>query len=72
MIHKEFNTLAGLINCFFIQNIFSYSTLCFFFQLVSNALLPEVLKNLFDQCCVKNPKNRPLMSNVVKALSVSR
>lgn len=48
---------------------------CFFSsdtQVIYNDLLPDLLKNLFDQCCVKVAKNRPTLSHVVKTLSVSR
>ena len=43
-----------------------------FLQLIYNDLCPDLLKNLFDQCCSKVVKNRPTMSDVVKTLSVGR
>lgn len=66
-----FGDTNNMTVCF--QNIVSYPDHLFVFlsQHVGNALMPDVLKNLFEQCNAKNPKNRPHMSDVAKTLSVS-
>ena len=56
---------------FFVKFYFKRILLIVFLQLIHNILFPDLLKNLFDQCCARIQKNRPTMSDVVKTLSVS-
>ena len=52
-------------------NVFNIACFALFQQLVQNVLCPDSLKQLFDKCCAKNQKKRPLLSDITKTLVVS-
>lgn len=70
MVNLSFGRTNQMTVCFS-KHSYPDNNFLFLSQLVNNALIPDVLKNLFDQCNAKNPKSRPLMSDVAKTLSVS-